>query len=94
MRLKDLFSPFIIIPIGLIFLIISLLVFLTKGENKKLISTKLKLGAFLLSFNWFVSGCDPGFSTCYMPSLGNDEISIMNKDTTKYDWTFLPGDTV
>jgi hypothetical protein len=92
LKLKDLLSPFILIPAGILFLIISFLVYTSNGKNAKLIAAKLKLGAFLLTFSWFVTNCD-GPITCYAPFEPNDGINFYSKDTTDFS-TFKAGDTI
>ena len=95
MKLKDLLSPFILLSVGLAFVLIAFLVYITMGKSKKLIASKIKIGAFLLSFSWFVAGCDfPSTRTCYAPALLPD-IKITNPiDSITHSYTFKPKDTV
>lgn len=86
MKPKDLLFPFILIPLGIAFFTIALLLFLSNGENKKLISAKLKIGALLLSFGWLAS-CEIGTTTCYAPAPNN----LLNINT---DSTYAAGDTL
>ncbi len=95
MKIKDLISPFILIAAGLAFVLIAGLVIITNGKNKKLIAGKIRIGAFLLSFSWFVSGCDIGVVNCYAPVPPENIIELISKNSKveKYN-QFLTGDTV
>jgi hypothetical protein len=63
MKFKDIVLPFIILPVAILFVIFSFLVWINNGENKRFIKAKLRTGAIILSISWFVTfniGC-----TCY-----------------------------
>jgi hypothetical protein len=87
MKAKDTLLPVIVIPVGIAFVVVCVLVYLNKGKSGKLIATKLKLGAFILSFSWFVSSCEP-VVTCYEPALLENTIMI------EPPGKFNPGDTL
>ena len=69
---KELFIPFIVAGLGVAFLLISLLVFLSRG-NGALIRKKLKIGGLIISLSGLAAGC-PG-PTCYDP-VANNQFSI------------------
>lgn len=78
----ELFSFITISALIAAFAIISVMVYLSRG-NKKLISQKLKLGALILSLTTIIStGCDDQI-TCYEPSPRETvEIDAGNIDST------------
>jgi len=72
-------------------LIISALLYFNKGNSRKLITVKLKLGAIILSLSWFTSACEPT-QTCYLPAQilppvnfvnGSDTLNLSLNDTLK-----------
>ena len=95
MKLKDLFLPIILLSVGLVFVAISCLVILSNGKNKKLIESKMKIGAFLLTFSWFAAGCGQTTNTCYVPAQPDDIIQIKPKNSEiDPHYNFNPGDSV
>jgi hypothetical protein len=97
MKIRDLLSPFILIGAGLAFVIVSFLVILTNGKNRRLIASKMKIGALLLTFTWFASGCSPldPSPTCYAPALATNVVEIKSKNPEiDNNLNFMPGDTV
>ena len=95
MKAKGIFSALFLIPLGIMFLALSLLVLLSKGNNPSLIRSKLKFGALLLTFSWFASSCTKPVVTCYAPQITNnytfiDSINVKsytNGDTLKVQIT-------
>lgn len=68
MQSKDYIFPFVVIPVGIAFLIVTAFVFFSNGKSARLIRYKLKIGAFLLSFSWFASltaFAQDNSNTCY-----------------------------
>lgn len=88
MKIRDSLFPIIIIPVGILFITISLFVILSKGKNKKLINSKLKIGAFILSFSYFTA-CGKFGATCYEPAPLPNSIEISYNNSL-----FNQGDTV
>lgn len=87
MKVKETLFPFIIIPVGIAFVAVCTLVYINRGKNVKLITAKLKIGAFILSFSWFVvSGCS--YDTCYVTT------ELENRATIKPVEIYNPGDSV
>jgi hypothetical protein len=71
MKIRDYFFPMIIIPLGLSFLAISFFLWMKGGKDKYLIKAKIRIGAMMLSFSYFVS-CGYPQRTCYeMPPSPN-----------------------
>jgi len=73
MKDKTIFTPLLLVVLGIAFLSVSLLITLFAG-NKKLIASKFKLGGIILSLTATASSCHP-FVTCYEPAI-NDDIAI------------------
>jgi hypothetical protein len=78
MKIKDIIFPFVIIPVAVLFVIISFLVWLKNGESKRLVRAKLKTGAIVLSLSWFIalSGCQTGTTTCYDSVMDHTYVSF------------------
>jgi hypothetical protein len=74
---KELFLPLIIFALTLVFAVICLMVYLSKG-NAYWIKRKLKIGALLLTFSWFANSCEknPFGNTCYDPMPAENSIWI------------------
>ncbi|HNQ69196.1 MAG TPA: hypothetical protein PKN32_12510 [Bacteroidales bacterium] len=80
------------------FLLISVLVVLTGGKNKYLISKKLRLGAMIIGMTCLANGCRP-FVTCYevamapvmvcQDSVNNDGVIVVNKDVSKINFNCM-----
>jgi len=45
MKIKDITLPFILVPVAILFVIFSFLVWLSNGENNRFVKGKLKTGA-------------------------------------------------
>ena len=88
MNTRDFLFPIIVIPVVIIFGLISALVLINNGKNAKLIAAKLRVGAFLLSFSWFAVSCTPTVE-CYAPAESN-RISINTTDIQ----SMKPGETI
>jgi hypothetical protein len=92
MKTKNYLLWMLAIPVGLAFITTSVLVFLNKGNNRKLVRAKLKTGAFLLSVSYFSacghSGGGPEIM-CYDPALPENYISINWPDSV-----YQPGDSI
>lgn len=86
---KELLIPISVIIFSIIFAIISMFVFFSKGKSKYWLTKKMKIGAVLLSLSAMTiqNSCRPPFVTCYeqvMPnqiyvetdSLGNVNLNI------------------
>jgi hypothetical protein len=86
MRTKELVIPILLLA-GLAFVVVSVLLWLSFGRNRRLVAAKMKLGALLLSFSFFASCGQPPFTTCYEPAIENE---INFTDSMKYH----AGDTV
>jgi hypothetical protein len=96
MKIKDILFPLIVIPFGLAFAGICLLLFFNRGKSRHLVAAKIRTGALILSFSYFTTSCIIP-RTCYDPAPPNDFIdmfvgdSIHAGDTMKgyiYDPTF------
>lgn len=69
---KEILFPIIIIVLGLIFVIISILVYFSKG-NPRFIKKKLKIGALIISLTGIIA-CGTSSTqktTCYVDSIEN-----------------------
>lgn len=78
---KEIVIPLLLFVLGLIFIIINILVFFTKG-NAWFISKKLKVGAMILSLTGVLACGSPPKPTCYdtAPSKENtDSIAKVKK---------------
>ncbi|MDD3626455.1 MAG: hypothetical protein PHV06_03980 [bacterium] len=69
---KEIIIPIYLIGLSLVFVIVSLLLFLTGGKNTKLLSRKLKIGALIITMT-AILGCGGSNSqqamvTCYKPA--------------------------
>ncbi len=87
MKTRDLLFPAIVIPVACAFIIISFLLWFYHGENKKLVSAKIKIGAFLLSFSFFAS-CGHPQPTCYEVAPMPNSINVTLQEKIH------PGDTL
>ena len=65
MKIKDIFSPFLFIALGVAFLAVSAWVFFSR--NEKAVRYKYKIGGLILSLSFFASSCGPAV-TCYDPA--------------------------
>ncbi len=83
---RDLIFPLVVVPVAAAFLLIGLMLFFDRN-NKKLLTAKLRTGAFLLSFSWFVS-CGTPQPTCYDVAPANNS-PVFNMSNSK-----KAGDTV
>ena len=75
MNKNNLITPLILTGISLAFAVVSFLVWLSRGNNAKLIQRKLRLGALLLGITAVSSGCPPAV-TCYDPIQPEENIFI------------------
>ena len=66
MKIKDIFSPFLFIALGVAFLALSVWVFFSR--NEKAVRYKYKIGGLILSLSFFSSSCGV-FTTCYEPAF-------------------------
>lgn len=83
MKAKDIFSPFILVLLGLAFLSISLWVILSGHKNAKAIRYKYKIGGMILSLSFFTSACDrPPFVTCYDPAPPENSIYLLSNSNS------------
>lgn len=67
MTKKELFFPVIFIGLSIVFVVVSIGVFASKGKSSKWIARKMKIGALMLTFSSIVS-CDTADNnhvTCY-----------------------------
>ncbi|MCX6152833.1 MAG: hypothetical protein NT007_01600 [Candidatus Kapabacteria bacterium] len=94
MKIKDIYTPIVLIAAGAAFIFILILVFLTNGRSRKLIASKLRIGAFLLSFGWLVTSCST--PTCYAPAEPENSIRILPKkgNSSNELYNYLSGDTL
>ena len=86
--------PFILLGVGAAFIVVSMLVFLSKG-NPKLVRYKLKLGAIIIGLTATVVSCKPTVS-CYEPALPPDMFTF-DVDSNSYHDTIklkLPNDSL
>ena len=86
--------PFILLGVGAAFIVVSMLVFLSKG-NPKLVKHKLKLGAIIIGLTATVVSCKPTVS-CYEPALPPDMFTF-DVDSNSYQDTIklkLPNDSL
>lgn len=67
---KETFVPIISFTLGFLFIIISLLVFFTRGKSKSLIAKKIKIGALILTLSSAAS-CYRTQTTCYAQAAIN-----------------------
>lgn len=76
MSKKNIVYAFLIF-IGLAFVVVSIMVYFTKGRSKSWIAYKMKIGALLLTITAIGDGCRVRQGTCYrmMPSTGMKEIN-------------------
>jgi len=56
----------LLIFIGLAFVVVSVMVYFTKGKSKSWIAYKMKIGALLLTLTTISEGCRVRQATCYM----------------------------
>ena len=92
---KEIFIPVILILLGLLFIFINGMVFFSKG-NRWFISSKLKVGAMILSLTGILACGSPDRLTCYktaMPEKERDSIrksdSIAKEDKKKADSIYM-----
>jgi len=69
---KEILIPVLLLFLGLIFIIINILVFFSKG-NKRLINRKLKVGALILSLTGILACGSHQHPTCYQKPVTNNE---------------------
>jgi hypothetical protein len=84
---KELFLPLIIFALTLVFAVICLMVYLSKG-NAYWIKRKLKIGALLLTFTWITNSCEkvPPVVECYMMPPKENTIWINStSDSMKFN---------
>jgi hypothetical protein len=71
MKIKDILFPLAVIPLGIAFALICFLLYISGGKNRHLVAAKIRTGAIILSFSYFVS-CGYPQRTCYeMPPSPN-----------------------
>ena len=80
MKIRDLIFPLLILPVGLAFIVLCFLLWLNKGESRKLVAAKLRTGAFLLSFS-ALAACGQHHITCYEVAPSPNSISIAPTDS-------------
>jgi len=81
-----------------VFILISVLVAITGGRNKYLISKKLRLGAMIIGMTCLANGCKP-FVTCYevavdpvmncIDSVNNDGVIVVNRDDSEIEFNCM-----
>jgi hypothetical protein len=86
MKTRDLIFPLVVVPLGLAFVTMCILLYF-RSNNKNLVRAKIRTGALLLSFSFFVS-CGPPRVTCYEPLPTPNYVSLNLPDTLH------PGDTL
>jgi hypothetical protein len=59
----------VVIPVSIAFAVVSVLLWLSGGNNKSLVSRKLKLGALIIGITGVMGGCRPPIVTCYKPAM-------------------------
>ena len=89
---------FSLIAVSATFVIISVLVALTGGKNKYLLSKKLRLGAIIIGMTCLANGCRP-FVSCYevavepvmncIDSVNNDGVIVVNKDDSEIEFNCM-----
>jgi hypothetical protein len=87
MKDREYLLPLLLLA-GAAFVLVSVLVFLSLGRNRRLLSAKMRIGAFLLSFSFFavsLSGC----RTCYEPTPPPNTLIIFQTEPDHH-----PGDTI
>ncbi|MDD3685446.1 MAG: hypothetical protein PHE56_01645 [Bacteroidales bacterium] len=57
------------IPVTIVFAVVSILLWFFGGNNKYLVSKKLKLGALIIGITGVMGGCRPPVVTCYKPAM-------------------------
>lgn len=60
---------FVAIPVSIAFAAVSVLLWLSGGNNKYLVSRKLKLGALIIGITGVMGSCRPPVVTCYKPAM-------------------------
>jgi hypothetical protein len=59
----------VVIPVSIAFAVVTVLLWMSGGNNKSLVSRKLKLGALIIGITGVMGGCRPPVATCYMPAM-------------------------
>jgi len=89
MNKKDVLFPAVLVGASIIFIFVSMAVWLSKGQSKKWISRKIKIGAFILSLS-SMAACSQPQITCYdVAPLDNfqfkgtqNDIVVVNPDSS------------
>src|SRR5437763_1486857 len=77
---RDFLFPLIVALLGLVFVLISFLIWLNDGKNNKLLKRKLYIGALILSLTNVIScGQPPEKVSCYKATKDTTQI---NKNTS------------
>ncbi|NDV47704.1 hypothetical protein D0T49_11665 [Paludibacter sp. 221] len=89
MKIKDIFSPFFFVVLGIAFLGVSAWVFLSNNKSAKAIRYKYRLGGMILSLSFFTTSCIP-LTTCYDPAPIDNTIYLSHYGEN----SFAIGDTL
>jgi hypothetical protein len=60
--------PLTLIVLALAFVVISVMVYFTRGKNKYFLTKKLKIGAMIIALTAVTNGCRVPVVTCYKPA--------------------------
>jgi hypothetical protein len=83
---KELYLPLVLIGLSAAFIVVSFLIWITRGNNS-LLKKKLRIGAIILSLTGTAIGCES--RTCYVPLNDAGQNLIVLNGETYPDGTFI-----